>query len=171
MIRTAEISFDISLIEKIATDFDLTLGILEEGMRKALEVIQGEIVKRIPTGATGNAGRSTQIRTARRPGEISGFVFSDSPYMQQIEDGRGAGKFPPFGIGSPIFDWVKYHVNAVGDMSLNGMSMESLAFLVARKISQKGTKPQRPFALGFEIGQRNANNAFEYAVEQAVASL
>ena len=173
MLRTAEISFDISLIESIAKDFDLSLDILEEGMRKALEVIQGEITKKgvMPFGATGAAGRSVQIRTMRRPGEIAGFVYSNSPYMEFIEDGRRAGKFPPFGIGSPILKWVTYHVNAVGDMTLKGMTLQQLAFLVARKISKKGTPPQRPFALGFEAGQTNANAAFEFAVEQAIASL
>lgn len=205
-LRTGAISFDISIIEKVAKDFDLSINILEEGMRQALEVLQGEIVKRIPTGATGNAGRSTQIRMMRHPGEINGYVYSDNPYMGEIEDGRQPGKFPPFGhvstlnektgkyekvkrkvtrtnkkagakttheynINSPLFAWVKYKTDN-GLMNLKeGETVAQLAFLVARKIANEGTRAQRPFALGFFFGENAAQIRFEKAVADMVASL
>lgn len=59
----------------------------------------------------------------------------ESNYARYVEFGRRAGKFPPI---DPIRDWVR----KVGMAS--GENVNSIAFLVARKIAQKGTRKQ-PF--------------------------
>jgi len=82
---------------------------------------------------TGQAANSLQYRWKD---DVSAEVFSSMPgkdynYIWTLEWGRGPGKRPPM---KPILEWVKSR-NIGGSES----EQNSIAFLIARKIGQKGS--------------------------------
>jgi hypothetical protein len=89
------------------------------------------------------------------------FVFNRSKYAVFVHEGRKPGKMPPI---AALIPWCRRHIvntriaNAIGNQAASGVSpkgsmrksaskdelsqAKSMAFLVARAIARRGTKPQ-----------------------------
>lgn len=79
-------------------------------------------------GAVNNTGRLREsIRWEVEGGTLRVFALN---YIYQLQFGRKPGKYPP---KQPIIDWIEARGLAVG------ISVNSLAFLIQRKIAKKGT--------------------------------
>ena len=81
--------------------------------------------------ASGAAGRSLTVNVSEQPNKIVGEI-TGSHYWYYIENGRRPGKRPPI---ASIEKWIDDR-----RLTLNGISKQSLAFLIARKIGREGTK-------------------------------
>jgi hypothetical protein len=65
-------------------------------------------------------------------------------YWQYVEEGRRAGKMPPI---KNIYEWIRYKrpiQDKIQQSPDKIAATKSLAYVIARKIGQKGTKAQ-PF--------------------------
>ena len=82
---------------------------------------------------TGNASQSL---------EVSGNQLLGNEYIYYLDKGRGAGKFPPV---QNIRDWVRQKLN-VEEKQIN-----SVSFLIGRKISTQGTGIFRNNAKGIQL--------------------
>jgi len=80
--------------------------------------------------ASGKWAESTEVES----GEFFGRVIG-APYTEQLEEGRKPGKFPPI---QAIEQWI-IDKGIVGQIE-GEISVSSLAFLIARKISREGWK-------------------------------
>ena len=65
-------------------------------------------------------------------------------YAKWVEEGRRPGKMPPI---APILKWVRHRglTDKKKKWSDNAKMHNSLAYLIARKIARKGTKPNKFF--------------------------
>ena len=70
--------------------------------------------------------------------------------------------FPPV---QPLADWAAYKLGVAPDRD------HQVGFLIARKISRKGTKGAFMFRQAFEAGERTVNRVFARHVEQAARGL
>lgn len=83
-------------------------------------------------------------------------------YWYYVENGRGAGKFPPI---DKIRAWIQIKpISALPDVNGRTPSVEQLTFLISRKIAQEGTEP-KPF---FEPAKQEAIEHFENAINMAI---
>ena len=102
---------------------------LEKILFEEFELLRQDLIK-----AYDEKGMRASGQWASELENVSGLNFgklTGLPYSQQLEFGREAGKFPPIEI---IKKWI-IDKGLVYDVSLN-----SLAFLIARKISREGWK-------------------------------
>ncbi len=110
-------------------------------MIKALDVLENAIVQRTPV----NVGtlRAAISKEQRYVGNmLRGAVVNPLNYAWPVETGRAAGKMPPV-------DAIKLWVIRKGIAS--GREADRAAFLIARAIGAKGTKPgAQMFADGFD---------------------
>src|SRR5688572_21541366 len=98
------------------------IKLLLENVRS--DIIQDQAAKRLT--ASGKSAASLEPVATETKGELLG----DSSFYYQWK-GRAPGKQPP----SDIFvDWIRQK-----GIELDGISIESLAFLIARKIGREGT--------------------------------
>lgn len=88
--------------------------------------------------ASGKSAGSMDIQELKTGGQLVG----DDYFQQQIV-GRKPGKFPPI---KPIMDWIDQK-----GLSLTGITKKGLAFVIARKISEKGTDIFRKKRPGLDI--------------------
>lgn len=100
-------------------------------LEKEFELIKQDLIaKHIELGmpASGNWERSLVVEVQRLKATITG-----APYTEQLVNGREPGKFPPI---KAIRQWIlDKNIPFLGKISLS-----SLAFLIARKISKQGTE-------------------------------
>lgn len=94
---------------------------LLEGIRK--DIIADQQAKNIRT--SGKSASSLEIYTRPGGGKLVG-----ASYFQQQVHGRGPGSFPPM---EDLIDWVRRKLRPTD------ISVESLAYLVARKLATKGS--------------------------------
>lgn len=87
-------------------------------------IIDDQLTKKIHS--SGKSASSLQVGANRTTGYLTG-----SAYFQQQVLGRRPGKFPPI---SAIMDWIKEK-----GIQPRDISQKSLAFIIARKIAEKGT--------------------------------
>lgn len=91
-------------------------------------------------------------------------ISSDAVQALVDEYGRRAGaKMPPFGRGSLLFEWVGRKI------APDAKNQASITFLVARAISVKGIKANRPFGRTFEENRRGIFRDYANAVEKAIS--
>ena len=102
-------------------------------MTQSIKLIEYEVFKRTPSGATGNLRGSlfSALRGFPTPWTL-GVVAFGANYGRWVEFGRKPGKMPPWRPGTPLSYWA---LRKLGD--------ERLAYPVARVIARKGTKEQR----------------------------
>ena len=74
-------------------------------------------------------------------GSIYTFALTMSDYWQWVDEGRAAGKRPPI---EPIRKWVSEKA-AFGGLDVKKKDVNSVAFLIARKIGKFGIKPSNFF--------------------------
>jgi len=80
--------------------------------------------------ASGRFGNSLDVSVTDSKTNITG-KLTGSEYSYYVEYGRKPGKWPP---RATIKQWIEDK-----NISLKDISIDSLAFLIARKIGQKGT--------------------------------
>ena len=82
--------------------------------------------------------------------------------------GRGPGKQPPV---QPLIEWIKFKRIPTP----TGMSVESFAFLIARKIGREGTDPRpRPFiapSINYVLENVGKKLLSEAGIDQIVANI
>lgn len=110
----------------------------EEMYRSVVEAdkyIQGELQQNLPRGAAGLGGAaglagSVATEEQRMADNVVGAVFSPLEYAVYVETGTRP-HFPPI---EPLEDWVQQKLGIEDERE-----RRSVAFLIARKISVKGT--------------------------------
>lgn len=95
---------------------------------KELELIREDLIKSYDAKgmrASGNFANSLEVKLKDKGAELWG-----PNYSEQLEKGRDAGKFPPI---NAIEQWIKDK-----NIQFEKITISSLAFLIARKISREG---------------------------------
>jgi hypothetical protein len=105
----------------------------EEVFKIEFELLKAEMIKEYDSlgmRASGDFATSLEVVTTPTTAKLIG-----NSYAEQLESGRKAGKFPPI---KAIEKWIvdKGIVNNIKGK----ISVSSLAFLIARKISRQGWK-------------------------------
>jgi len=84
----------------------------------------------------------------------------------------GSGNFPKGGLRNGIRGWLKKKRFQFRDKKGRFMSYESMTYLIARSIYNKGLKANlfftRPFELGLENLPRQLTDAFSLDIEEAI---
>lgn len=117
-----------------------------EAAKAGVVFLYPKLVRNTPVGSTALLRQSTLFtppkfnfvntngRTTWEVTSTMGATGGASLYAQFVEYGRGAGKFPPV---EAMRTWVKRVLRVKGVKEIN-----SVAYLVGRKIAQNGTKAQ-----------------------------
>lgn len=102
-------------------------------MKQSVKLIEYEVFKRTPSGATGNLRGSlfSALRGFPTPWTL-GVVAFGATYGRWVEFGRKPGKMPPWRPGTALAYW-----------SLRKLGDERLAYPIARAIARRGTKEQK----------------------------
>lgn len=125
-------------------------------IRRAIISIQGDSMKNAPKDTGRLAG---SLRT--KFGDFWGVLEAGAGYALPVHEGTKP-HFPPT---SALEGWVRRH------FGVSGKQAQSIAFLIARKISQTGTRP-RPFmrdAVG--VNEVRIDQDFNTALNNIVNSL
>lgn len=110
---------------------DVLDDLLNQFGQRIVTVLQSDI-RNAPTTQYGSVNASGRLANSIRYEVTTGVlrVFS-LDYIYYLQHGRKPGKFPP---RQPILDWIKDK-----GIRRDKISANSLAYLIQRKISQKGT--------------------------------
>lgn len=145
------ITIDLREVRKFAENMPKGREIAAQEIGKTMvvsvAVLDQSIRPRIPEGATGNLRGSagTEIR-GTAAGTLTGEFAVAASYGLAVERGRKAGKMPPRGA---IELWVQRK------LGLTGREAKQAAYLIARAIGARGTKPGQQFvAQGFDAVER-----------------
>ena len=109
------------------------------------------------TGLLSNSGKVQEIN-GEDALDVGFFAKSGRGYAEYVEYGRRAGKMPPL---KNIIEWARKKLR------ISGKAVQSAGYLIARKIAQKGTRPQ-PF---FRPALERNSQAIERVISAAVASV
>lgn len=109
---------------------------LQVAMQKSTLLLQREIAEAVPTGAHQLLRKSIFSEVHVSETGFLGVVGTSSPYALAVELGTKP-HFPPI---APLIDWV------IAKLGVEAKQAPSVAYLVARKISKKGTVGQFYFA-------------------------
>ena len=109
------------------------------------------------TGLLSNSGR-VQEMSGQDAVDAGFFSKSGRGYAEYVEYGRRAGRMPPL---KNIIEWARKKLR------IPGKAAQSAGYLIARKIAQKGTRPQ-PF---FRPALERNSQAIERVISAAVASV
>lgn len=154
-----EIRIDFSALMQLQAQLRQAPGVVREellaAMTEADAKLEAQVKELAPRGATGDLQRSVigQER-AVGPFGVEGLVASPLNYAPPVELGTKP-HFPPV---EALIDWVKAKLGVTGDKEAR-----SVAFLVARKISRRGTKGQAMFEGALEHMTPEINAVFEAA--------
>lgn len=112
-------------------------------VREIMERGRNNIVKRTSVGhfAALRGGYGTEVRRPNTKSPI-GVIANPIIYHDFVEEGRGPGRRPPV---EALIPWVGSKLGVPP-----GPERRSVAFLVARKIGQTGTEPQRMVEEGWD---------------------
>ena len=141
-----QLYFDDSQVKGLAALWKRAPEIMREEMLPAVtsydQLVAGELRQQLPRGAgglQGGAGLVGSIFTEEvaLADNVLGMAASNLPYAEPVEVGTRP-HFPPI---QPIADWVQAKLGIDDEKERN-----SVAFLIARKISIKGTKPDGTWA-------------------------
>ena len=132
---------------------DIIQNELMAAMHEALLYLEREVKERTPIGATSILRGSIFSELRGQPVNLHGVVASPQEYAAAVEHGTSP-HWPP---QDPIKLWVKRKLN-VADNEIDGV-----AFLIARKISQKGTTGAHMFENALKDGQNTVSNIFQRA--------
>lgn len=142
-------------------------AIIDEELRLALrasvEMARNQIVPRTPvnTGVLRH-GVQTQIALVGEPVQMVGRVLDPVAHAVPVEEGTRP-HFPPRG---PLELWVRRKFDISDEREVR-----SVAFLVARAISRRGTKPVHMFRDGFGRAKPAIRARLAEALKRAAARL
>jgi hypothetical protein len=102
-------------------------------LSKEFELLKDDLIKAYDTKGMRASGKFAESLEVRVNG-LTAQLWGES-YAQQLETGRRAGSFPPI---SAIEQWIKD--KGIANRIQGEISISSLAFLIARKIAQRGWK-------------------------------
>lgn len=137
---------------------------LTRAATEATLFLEREVIDATPVGVYGGAGLRGSIssQVQQLPKGVNGIVGSNSLYAIAVELGTKP-HFPPI---APLVDWVKAKLDISDDKKAH-----QVAFLVARKISVKGTEGQHMFGDTFDLQRDNIAGMYEAAHIRVVERL
>ncbi len=139
-------------------------GALERALVLGLNRLHGAVVESMPSGATGLLAKSVFTELKDRP-EIGGIVAVHPPadvYAAPVEFGARP-HFPPI---AALLPWVKQKLGVRDEEEAR-----SVAFLIARAISRRGTEGQFMFTRALETERANVELLFDAEIEAALQQL
>jgi len=141
----AKIKYDISDIERLTKMYpEASVAAREAAIKEALLLLESAVKKKTPEGAGPIHLRDTIHEKVKKTGnKVSGILGTPVEYAEPVEKGAKA-HFPPI---APIQFWVQQKLRIEGEKE-----SRSVAFLIARAISKRGTKDKavKMFEKGFE---------------------
>jgi hypothetical protein len=102
-------------------------------LSKEFELLKDDLIKAYDAKGMRASGKFAETLEVKVNG-LTAQLWGES-YAQQLETGRKAGAFPPI---SAIEQWIKD--KGIANRIQGEISITSLAFLIARKIAQRGWK-------------------------------
>jgi hypothetical protein len=102
-------------------------------LSKEFELLKDDLIKAYDAKGMRASGKFAETLEVKVNG-LTAQLWGES-YAQQLETGRRAGKFPNI---SAIEQWIKD--KGIANRIQGEISITSLAFLIARKIAQRGWK-------------------------------
>jgi hypothetical protein len=113
-------------------------------MTEALALLEREVKERTPEGAGPIHLRDTIFgKTSVMGRKVHGFLGTPAKYGESVELGT-APHFPPV---EPIRHWVEKKLR------ISGNNARSVAYMIARAISRRGTKGAHMFGEGFDASE------------------
>lgn len=105
------------------------------------------------TGLLSNSGKVQKVSG----GYDVGFFSESNGYAEYVEYGRRSGRFPPLKM---IREWAKKKLR------IDDRRLDSAAFLIGRKISRKGTRPQPFFSPSVSKNQKEVLDVISEAINK-----
>lgn len=134
---------------------------------EADQFLKGELQQQLPRGAggiSGGAGLAGSIFTdeQRMADRVVGAVASPLIYAEYVELGTRP-HMPPI---EPLQDWVQVKLNITDEAE-----SRSVAYLIARKISRVGTKPDGTWQRVYDANQVSIEARFARGVDRVLDRL
>jgi len=147
--------------QQLLTHFgDVLRPAIIAGMELTMQAAEAEVVQKTPVDQ-GTLRGSAYGRVVDLWPVVEGHLGSPLIYALPVEEGSKP-HWPP---RAPIQAWVHRK------FGLSGKEMISVAFLVARAMSRRGTRAHHMFQQGFELAQRLAPRLVGAAVERVSRTL
>ena len=151
----------------------------QEGLKTAgLQIVADaqENLRREHINTTGRLSNTGRVNVNKDGTIDAGFMEGDDNYAGAVEYGRRAGKKPPIDV---IFAWLKRKTsNGRGANYIDGTAvrtkkaepqLRSQAFLIARSIGNKGTKPHPFFVPAVKKNEQKVLDAVRDAIKEVIA--
>ena len=134
---------------------------------EAVLYLKGELQQQLPRGAGGIGGGAGLVGSIfteeqRLSNQVIGAVASPLPYAEYVELGTRP-HMPPL---QPLEDWVEAKLGITSESE-----RRSVAFLIARKISRVGTKPDGTWQRVFDASQVGIEARFARGVDRVLDRL
>lgn len=131
------------------------------------QLLKGELQQQLPRGAGGLSGGAGLVGSVvteeqRYADSVIGMTGSPLPYAEYVELGTKP-HFPPL---QPIEDWVQAKLDITDEDE-----KRQVAFLIARKISRVGTKPDGTWQRVAEASQPEVVRRLSAGVERVLDRL
>jgi hypothetical protein len=140
--------------------------VIDEELRAAVgagaQLLKGEIIPLMPVGATGLFRQGVQVSVTGEGVTVTGRVFDAVSYAAAAD----LGTRPHWPPRAPIELWVRRKLGISDERQA-----KSVAFLICRAISRRGTKGAGSFRAGFDAGKDRVMHLFERANARIVARL
>lgn len=161
-------------LRELSADLKLTSAKIEKAAMKGLQAVGLEIIaeakmnlqrnRTTNTGVLSASGKVQKTEDEENSLDVGFFANESSQgYAAAVEFGRG----PSRRRGDiPLEDSLKPWVHRKLGIGY-GKELDSAAFLIARKIHRRGTKPQPFFAPAIEKVQEKANDIIDKYMEDA----
>ena len=149
-------------MEKDALTFNNLQQVLDDFIKDAAETYKS-LLLRDGKNATGELISSIRPMTPELVDGAFECSLSLAPHWKYVENGRKAGKFPPI---DNILDWVKAKPQLVRPNRLDRKELapKQLAFLVARKIANKGIQPGNQLEEAMDIAYARWKDRIDAAI-------
>ena len=147
-------------LDAIARGMQAAPKIVEQEMLAAMTLVttalEGEVKDEWPTGVF-NSREQIHGDAFATPAGVLGVVGTPSPYAPVIEFGRKPGKGVSREGQESIALWAK------AKLGVDEVKARSVAFLIARKIKQRGQPAEKVFTRVLYANRGQINRAFEDA--------
>lgn len=135
---------------------------MRAGTTEALLLLERELKDEAPRGATSTLGSSIAAQEPRLLSDrVLGLVGTSIVHALPVELGTKP-HFPPV---EPLKDWVRAKLNVAASQ------VDSVAFLIARKISKKGTEAQPFFKETFNANKGQIETIFTQSATRIIDKL